>query len=693
MKDLRSRHEPPSPRILDVLSILAIIGAVLVSFFPVLSGNFLNHGDDSLLLQDNSWRGIAPRHLKWMFTTWQDERYQPLTWLTFGIDSRIWKDDARGYHLTSVLLHMLAAILCFRFARRLFRLGTGSTARDCLTLSAAMTALLFAVHPLRVESVGWIAQRQDVLGGVFFFGCLLAYIRAYEFWAAWFMAGHDPNRPTHPSWGWLFLSYVLFLCCLMSNITVLGLPLILLALDICPLHRLGGWSGWFNRRTLWVWIEKAIFALPAVTLGFLTLQAHSLAGNLQSCQEQGMLMRTGQALYGLVFYLWKTLLPLNLGPLYVINSESTFVGIQFWLRLALLVGITLYFWSLRKRFPALLAAWVCYIVLLAPVLGFIQGGQPVVADRYTYFACIAWALMAGRGSLSLLRRFYRGEISRYTGLMGIVSGLLLAILFTRISHHQSRFWVDSQALWKRGVAINPDSAIAHLKLADALAFHGDSTDAMASYRTALDLAPTNAEAWNGLGVTLVHLDETDKAVDAFKKAIDHNPTNPTFRANLAGVLASKGNLQQAAEQYSIALLQAPETGSVRILYANVLCDLGQWMEASTVYQLGLQLNRKDPDLAIACAWLLATCPDDRVRDGVKAKLIMDRVMEARGRQNPGVLMVLAATQAECGLWTEALVAINDAIFLAHTAQNTDLTARLERQQNAYRNRKPWRYHQ
>jgi hypothetical protein len=290
----------------------------LAAFFPALSNGFVNWDDDKILYDNPLYRGLGWDRLSWMFTTFLMGHYQPLSWLTFAIDYLLWGMDPFGYHLTNVLLHTANAVLFYFISRRLLgaALSVSAGAENWqLNFSAGFAALLFAIHPLRVESVAWATERRDVLSGLFYFTTIYFYLRTVE--------SVQPSTRRR----WLGVTVAAYLLSLLSKATAIALPVVLLVLDIYPLRRLTGSPlNWLKRESRAVLYEKLPFVILAI--GFAALLAQQITGALKPLEQFGVISRVFQAGFALMFYLGKTLWPIGLAPIYELPID---VGSWFWL--------------------------------------------------------------------------------------------------------------------------------------------------------------------------------------------------------------------------------------------------------------------------------------------------------------------------------------------------------------------------
>ena len=383
----KARHLAPPPVFESAPGWLVpavIVLATCAAFFPTLSNQFVAWDDEATLVANASFRGLGSRQLTWMFTTFHMGPYQPLSWMTYGADYLVWGMNPAGYHLTNLLLHTINALLVYSVTRPLLRSALSLPDRGGwpIDVSAAAAALLFAIHPLRVESVAWATERRDVLSGLFFLWTLSCYLRAAS-----------SPRPWHGRW--LGAAVAVYTLSLLAKATAMTLPLLLVLLDVYPLRRLSGRpSGWLRPHWRTVWWEKLPFLMVALVFAVVAWFGQRSATAVMPFPRHDLAAWLGPPSFGVAFYVWKTLLPAGLSPLYEIPYHA-----GPWLRVYILsaVGattVTLACVLLRRRWPALLACWLYYVLLLLPVLGIVQIGPQLVADRYSYLSCLSWAVLA-----------------------------------------------------------------------------------------------------------------------------------------------------------------------------------------------------------------------------------------------------------------------------------------------------------
>ena len=494
--------------LIDGLIALVVVELAIIAFFPALRAGFVSWDDDTYFLGNPYYRGLRPAHLSWMFTV-MSGHYMPLTWLSHGLDYVLWGMRPAGYHAVNVLLHALAAATAYFVALRVLAAAVAPEPRAALRVGAAMAALVFALHPLRVESVAWITERRDVLCGLFFLLAVLCYLRAVE-----------PGTLRSRRWYWSAVA--LAAMALSSKAMAVTLPAILLILDVYPLRRLG--PGRWNRRD--VWLEKIPFVALSAAAAVVAIVAQRSVGTLSDLHALGIVDRLGLTCYGLVVYAWKTLVPTGLAPLY--EAPYDYATLRPWFAgsavAAAAAAATL--GLLRRRQPGLAAAGASFVVLLLPTLGLLHFGVHIVADRNTYFAGLVPALLTGGATLHVLR-----APSVATARAAMVTAIAIIAVLGVLTWRQSRVWHDSRTLWTHALAVSP-SSIAHAKVGVLLEEEGRTEEAIVHFREAIRLRPDNYYAENNWGIALGNTWRFDEALDHFEAALRIKPDYVEARGNL-----------------------------------------------------------------------------------------------------------------------------------------------------------------
>jgi tetratricopeptide (TPR) repeat protein len=616
-----------------------------IAFAPVVQNQFVNWDDPVNLLENPYYRGLGLAQLQWMFTTFHNSLYRPLTWMTLGADYLLWGMQASGYHLTSLLFHCANALLFYFLVLRIFSIAVRAPIVPAMRAAAAFAALIFALHPLRVEPIAWASGRENVVSGFFFILTLICYLKA----------AHTVS-PGSVNWRWMGAAWIFYAMSLLGKGAVVTLPFALLVLDIYPLKRLGWDRGYLGSDARRIWREKVPFFVVALCGGVLALFGKQQSKLLYGLDQYGLMDRIVQSVYGFAFYLWKTLVPIQLSPLYEMRTLDV-SDWRFLLSAIVLLAITAALWFLRQRWPWALAAWVYYLVIVAPYIGVAQNGPQIAADRYSYLACLGWTALAG----AALPHFQDFGVIRKAGRPGCVfvaaaTGILL-VLLGFVTWRQTQVWRTSETLWRhaltidaesffahsflgtallesgkteeaiahlnqalalnpgyasahhalanafsqrgaleeaikhynQALALDPGSAKAHYNLGRVLATRGDWGAAIAQYRKAIELDPLDPDYHNNLGLAVGKQENWDEAVNHFRDALRIDPTYSKAHFNLGRVYAHQGNLGDAAQHLTQALRLQPGAPEIHQSLARVLYLEGKKEEALQHYQEAIRL--------------------------------------------------------------------------------------------------------
>jgi len=577
----RRRPEPrrASRRRSDWVFPLIVVSLTFVAFWPALSNDFVNWDDADNLMENPFYRGLGWSELRWMWTTTLMGVYIPLTWMTFGLDYLIWGMNPVGYHLTSLLLHAANAGLFYLIARRVIALSLDPPAHDLgVRLGAAFAALLFGVHPLRVESVAWATERRDVLCAFFLLASVLAYLR------------HARSAEAGRWRRWYWISLGLFVAAVLSKAIAVTLPVVLAILDVYPLRRLGARPrSWLESTGLQVLSEKIPFVVVSAAGSVAAVLANR--GNLSSLGELGMLERTAVCVYSLGFYLWKTIAPVRLAPLYELRTPIDLTAWPVVLGAGVVVAITSFAVLERHRWPGVGTAWLCSLIMFAPVLGIAQNGPQVAADRYTYLPTLPWVILAG-GALARVAQGTR--LSRQVvAKLALPAIAVVALAVVACVHTLT--WRSSERLWTHALSVAP-SSIAHYNLGVVLEGQGLWEQAIAHYRQALAIKPDVAEAHYNWGVIRSRQGRADEALEHYREAVRIKPDHAEAHYNWALLAAAQGKDDEAIDHYAAALRSRPGFAAAHNNWGNALVRRGQWAGAIEHYEAALRLR---PDYAEA----------------------------------------------------------------------------------------------
>ena len=562
-----------------------------IAFLPGLSGNFVTWDDDQNFIHNFQYRGLGLSNLRWMWSNVLLGHFVPLSWMTLGLDYLVWGMNPAGYHFTTLVLHTVSAVLVYYLARRVFQMAMpASTDRDRQrqSLASAFAALLFAIHPLRVESVSWVTERRYVLSFMFYLASVLLYLRSVD-------AESDQSRRRR----WYWISVGLFVCALLSKGTSVTLPAILLILNVYPLRRL-----WTSAGNLWdesarrVYLELVPFGFLGAGMSFITVKV------LQRMAQLPIDQKIAVSAYSLVFYLWKHFVPASLSPLYAMPARVDSLSARYLLSYAVLIGLCACAWLTRRRWPMVAFAWIAFVIAVFPMLGLVQNGPQIAADRYTYYAA-PW--------LAILVAFLFLNLSFSEGMVFGLAGIVLAVLCV-LTWIQTSVWQDSVAVWTRVLDVEPSSPLGQNNMGTQLMAQGKLVPALDHFRKAVEVKPDYAEAHNNIGSILAQQGKFPEAIEEFRLALRGNTRFPLAHQNFGNALLSEGKPAEAIDQYREALAITPEDGATQMYWGNALVTLGNIPEALKHYQMALRFQ---PDNAEAYVnWGVALYQQGNLPDAI-----------------------------------------------------------------------------
>lgn len=529
-----------------IVAVLLVLVTVAV-FQPALANDFVDWDDIENFVNNPHYRGLSWPQLGWMWSSARLGHYIPVTWMSLGLDYLLWGMDPSGYHLTNILLHAANAAVFYFVARRLLRAALPSLGSTAGLVGSAFAALLFAIHPLRVESVAWVTERRDVLFGLFYLLAVLAYLRYCEATAA------GDRRARWAYWGSVA-------CCglaLLSKSMAVSLPVILLLLDVYPLRRLGGgpWT-WLAPPKRSILIEKLPFVLLAGGAALLAMVILGSSGGLSPLAKLGLRGRIAVPLYALSFYLWKLLVPLNLSPLYELPLRLNPLGPAFLVSGVTVLAVSVLAFVQRRPWPALAAVWTAYVVILLPVLGIAHNGPQLAADRYTYLASPGWCLLVGAGAALAWQRYRPARLAVAT------MAAIVVVTLGGLTWKQTHVWRDTDTLWSHALAVSP-SARAHTNVGLMLGRQGRAAEGIDHVRAGLRINPAFPEGYNAMAMVLVEQGRPKEAVDYLQLALRINPKFAEAHNNLGLALAEQDRFAEAVAHFETALSLKPDLDGVQ----------------------------------------------------------------------------------------------------------------------------------
>ena len=678
-----------------VLAIATVFGQTVRYGFVNFDDRWYVYGNRHVL------PGLTPAGIAWALTSTHGQHWHPLTSMSHMLDCDLYGRWAGGHHLTNLLLHAAASIALFLVLREM----TGRF------WPSALVAALFAVHPLRAESVAWVSERKDVLSALLCMATVAAYV------------GYA-RRP------FSLLRYLgvagLFVLGLMAKPMLVTLPLVLLLLDFWPLGRMNpaapedsptaaGQLSRFGWRLARLLAEK--IPLLILSAGFSVLAVFTQGGFVQTLEQCPMSWRLANVVVAYVTYLRQFFYPVGLAAYYPFPKGT----LPLWEVVGaclLLTAITIAAIVSWRKAPYLLVGWLWYLGMLVPVIGFVHLGAQAMADRYTYLPqiglCIAltWGLAA---AIPWSRASCRWACGAASAL--VLGGLMIG------AWRQTSYWSDSETLWTRTLACTSQNWLAHSNFGDALKDRGAIDEAMEQYRQAIDINPTLAEPHNQLGAALFAQGRLAEAIVQYQEALDLKPDLAEAHANLGLALRDIAQPDAAIAQYEEAIENDPESVEAHNDLGLAWLDCGRPDDAIaefeeavkidpdcavTHYNLGLALRQQNkfsdavaawhkavrlkPDHVESLqwlAWLLATCPDSSIRNGPEAVQLARRAADLSDDRDPAILDVLGAGLAETGQFAAALKTARQALALATAQKKDGVAAAIKARIGLYETGKPF----
>ena len=556
------------------------------AYSSVRTHEFQQFDDASYVTQNGAVRaGLTLSSIRWAFTTPYAGNWHPLTWLSHMADVQLFGMDPGWHHYTNVLIHVLTTLLLLRLMWR----ATG------LPWPSALVAALFALHPLHVESVAWVAERKDVLSALFWVLACSSYLRYAE----------KPSTIRHALVG------VTVVLALLSKPMAVTLPFAFLLMDVWPLRRWRATSDGPDARGLWPLVrEKLPFVALAIASAIVTFFVQRKAGAVQSTDAFSIAMRVANVPVAYAQYVLLTIFPRNLAPLYPYPASIPWLHTT--LALLFLGAISAAVFRVRRTMPYMAMGWCWFLGTLVPVIGLIQVGSQPYADRYTYVPSIGLFIMVAMGAYQLA--VARPAWSRLLAAAGVVIVIAASVATWR----QARHWKDSVTLWEHTVAatkdnyraysnlgfalmeagqrtraieaytesirINPRYADAHNYFGYLLADIGDNDRAASEYQAALAIAPRLAQAHNNLGLLRVAQDRLDEAIAEFKATLEIDPGFTPARNNLAIAYVHQERFDLAIPLFEEAVRQQPNSAEAHFNLASALANSGRKKEALPHFQ-------------------------------------------------------------------------------------------------------------
>ena len=713
----------------DSRAAIAIVCVFLIAvtwfvFGQTVHYDFVNYDDDTYVYANPLISsGLTVPGIIYAFSGRHSGNWHPLTTLSHMLDCQLWGSHAGGHHFTNIVLHAIAVVLLFLILLRM----TGALWRS------AFVAAVFAVHPLRVESVAWISERKDVLSAVFFMLTLGLYVRYVRY----------------SSLGRYLMVVGAFALGLMCKPTLVTVPFVLLLLDYWPLHRIQKSEVRPQRSVIrGLVVEKIpLFALSAAGAGA-TLWAQEKS--IIQIEHLPFIWRVGNGLVTCLIYIKQMIWPARLAVFYP-HPGYTLPVWEIGLAIVLLLLPTAAALALRRKRRYFFTGWFWYLVMLLPVIGLVQVGSQGHADRYTYLPQIGLYMLLVWAITDALASRFQQRILGATASVAIIAAAWSA-------HIQASYWRNGETLWSHAIAVTSENFIAHDGLGLFLLDHGRLDEAIDQFQIALNIDPKYPLARTNLAIALIKKGRVDEAIAHLQTVLQAYPNDAKAHLNLGNALAKKGDLQSAIAEYDKALsIQSPypsahyglgmaldDSGRIdeaiahfqeavqedphfaeaNYLLGNDLFRRSRIEDAIAAYERALQsrpaypevenniglalLKEGRPGQAIAhwehaianesdfvpalnnLAWVLAAFPEASIRNGDKALRLADRANQLSGSKDPAVLRSLAAAYAENGRFTEATATAESGLQSANAQDNSALAKTLEGDLAHYRANAPVR---
>ncbi len=544
--------------------IFALIAAAasMAVFLGALGSGFLSWDDNGYVLENPFIRTLAigPAFTHVVLSNWH-----PLTMISYAVDFRIWGLNPLGYHLTNIVFHglntFLAAVLTLKLLTAADKLGAFDGPQ--LIFASFFSALLFGVHPLRVESVAWVAERKDVLCGFFYMLTVIEYLKYARRKNGWAVS--------------YALSVVLFALALLSKPMAMTLPFAFLILDFYPLRRFAANLAAIKR----IFIEKAPFFFLSAVSALVTLWAQTKA--MIPLKSLPFSVRAAVAVRAYAFYLYKTILPVNLAPFYPL-PERPFDAV-FIISAAVFVGLAVLSIIMARKTRGVPAVFLYYAVTLLPVIGLVQVGGQAAADRYTYLPLLGLTIAVSAAAAGLYRRSKAAAIA----VLAVVT-LILSVLTVR----QVPVWKDSLTLWSHEIEVYPGRvALSYVDRGVELSALGRYDEALKDFDAAIRISPDFMQAYNDRGVTLMRLRAYPEAVRDFDIALSYDPQNPGIYQNRGISYFHLGQYGRAVDDLEKAASMSPKNGVYYYHLGRAYAASGDAARAKDSFRKALGLGVKD----------------------------------------------------------------------------------------------------
>jgi tetratricopeptide (TPR) repeat protein len=646
----------------------ALIVVSVFAFAPLFGNDFVNWDDPTVILDNQELSGSHV--VAWAFSTTLIGHYQPLAWLAWSAAKNLFGLNAAAFHALSLGVHILNALLVYVIALRLA--AAGGSEPPVGRTAALVTALVFSVHPVRVEAVAWASAFPYVLALT---GLLVSFLAYDEYCTRSGRSG---------SVRWLTAAVVAYALSTLVRAVAIGFPFVLVAADVYPLRR---------RVNLRLILEKVPFLVVAVAAAAVESNARQMA----TLQDIGLGPRLTMAALAPFVYLGRTLVPIRLSPLDPLPIAPTLDVLRLGLGLAGLAAVAIVCWRSWRQWPAIAVTSTAFIFLLAPVVGLTPSGLQATADRYVYAPGVIVSLLVGAAVARALVRVTTASAGIHVAYGPSVLTVVVIGTLAVLTWQQARWWHDSITLWTRAADLDPRNDVATYNLAIALAGAGRDDEAIQRYEQTLRIVPDHTLARDSLnalrarqaereGDRLADAGRLAEAAQAYSRGLVLDSTRLHARAARGIVLTRLGRAQDAVADLRTAYDSNVRDAAVLNAFAFALTETGRVAEAADVLKSGVRRYPDDINLAHNLARLLATTPDTHVRDGPLALELAMSVRARTGSDDPRVLDTLAAAYAATGRADLARETAEQAVQRARQNGDTELAAEIAAHARQYEKR-------
>jgi tetratricopeptide (TPR) repeat protein len=647
-------------RRLQVEICLFLVLVILFVYYQSIHYDFVNYDDEVYVTENMQVKaGLTFEGIIWAFTTGHGANWHPLTWISHMLDCELFGLNPMGHHWINLQLHIANTILLFLF----FNWATGAVWRS------GLVAAIFAIHPLHVESVAWIAERKNVLFALFMILSMLSYT----------------GYVRHSNKVYYVLLIILFVLGLMAKPMIVTLPFVLLLLDFWPLSRFQTKNDKFQMPGIQTGIKLVLEKIPLFILSaascIATFFVQQQGGAVVSVEAIPLTARVANACVSYIRYIGKMIYPVNLTIFYP-QQKWPFVWVI--MSALLLLGVSALVIRGSRKFQYLVTGWFWYLGTLVPVIGLVQVGSQSIADRYTYIPLIGLFIVVAWGLSDISAKF--------PGLKNVVAVFLsvMLIFFIICAWFQVGYWKNGITLFTHALKVTHNNSVAHCELGHVLDRHGKHDEAIIHYLKALQINPNYAEAHNNLGYNLANQGKFKDAVYHYNEALRLDPKYVKALNNLGTVLARQGNFEEAVYHFNQALQADPNYARAYYNLGKIYSNQGEIKEAIGFYRKALRFAPNMAQALYNLSWTLASCENEKLRNGKEAVRLAEKLCKITKNNEPLALDALAAAYAETGNFDSAISVAKNALKIALQQGPEELALGLKERFKLYQEKRPYR---